>query len=63
MNIINNANPLETAEMLSRSSECPIIIDFFLHKLCEDIELKRFDDKCYWLDVREEWERLKMYDV
>lgn len=59
----DNLTPEQTADFLANNSENPLIVDFFLHKICDKIEHLRFDEKCYWLDVREEWERLKTYDV
>lgn len=38
------------------------VVDFFLSRITVDIEFKKFDDKAWWIDTQQEWERMKQYD-
>ncbi len=55
----NIFTPSEQAAFLAHFSQDTFIVEYFLDKICDKFTFKRFDDKAYWLDVRDEWQRLK----
>lgn len=55
----NNFTPSEQALFLAQFSEDTFIVEYFLNKICDKFKFERFDDKAYWLDVRDEWRKLK----
>jgi hypothetical protein len=58
----NKFTPQEQAAFLMQFSQDTFIVDYFLNQICEKFKFERFDDKAYWLDVRDEWQRLKTYE-
>lgn len=52
----------ETAYFLARETTDYFIVDFFLHKICDKIHHKDQSERIYWMEVREEWDRIKMYE-
>lgn len=54
--------PDEMAYYLARTTTDYFIVDYFLHLLCDKVKHAHPSDKIFWMLVREEWDRIKMYE-
>ena len=61
----NNSTPQERADELiacAKNLGGELAILYFLNELANNTKHKNFDDKCYWMDVMEEFQRKTKYD-
>lgn len=47
---------------LVRESGCDSVVSYFIEELATNIKFKHFDDKCYWLEVKEQLNKTRKYD-
>lgn len=52
----------DMAFYLARQTTDYFIVDYLLHIICDKIKHKDPSERIYWMDVREEWDRIKMYE-
>jgi uncharacterized FAD-dependent dehydrogenase len=60
----NNLKPIERMDEIADVSQygASAIIVYFLAELSEKTHHKSFDDKCYWLEVMDEFQKRLNYD-
>lgn len=60
----NNLKPIDRMDEIADISKYGMsaIIAYFLNELSENTSHKTFDDKCYWLEVMDEFQKRLNYD-
>lgn len=58
----HSMKPDEMAFYLARTTTDYFIVEYFLHLLCDRLKFSDLSETMYWREVREEWDRIKMYE-
>lgn len=62
MNQLKPDERLAYIHKLIEDSGCNAVVSYFIEELATNVKFKHFDDKCYWLEVKEQLDKIKRND-